>query len=281
MISLTPDEINQVLLQIETQKLSSNLGFFSKPFRRNLNGVDYIIKLYIPLRDKKFNNYLLQQHHDYILALLATGIKVPDTLIFTREVKNREQLVIIQHAFQENELLRTLMQESNESEVYENLTLIFNDTLLYWKNKKPGVDIGFHPTLRNYSKHQGSLYYFDTFPPMLMSQKKLNRLIIRMSPFGGFIKKLVPQKAINRVSNEYYHLDKMFTGIVGSTCRLRPEWADQILAFSIQFIQQSQQITETEKQNILNLLSQPPKLSGLWVFIRKISGNTGQPNIKK
>lgn len=280
MISLSTNEIDDLLANIENQKLSSNLGFFSKPFRIRQNDKEYIVKLYVPIKDKIFTAFILQNHADYIDALRNTGIKVPETLILTRPHKNKHQLIIIQEAFKDEELLRTLVQAASTEKVLEYLQLIFDDTLLYWKNKTPKLDIGFHPTLRNYSLANGSLFYFDTFPPMLMPQKQLNKLIIRMSPFGAWIKQLVPQKAINKVSNEYYFIVKMFTGIVGSTCRLRPNDAKHILAYSISYIQQAKVLTHQEKQDILNMLQQPPRLSGLWLFIRKISGNTGQPNIK-
>ena len=140
--------------------------------------------------------------------------------------------------------------------------------------------IGFHPTLRNYALRDGSLFYFDTFPPMLMNQRELNRIILRMSPYGSLFKIFFPLTWINLVSNEYYNFDKMFTSIAGSCCRLRPENANAILAFSIEFIN-STSCTIAEKQKITRMLKSPPDLPALWIFIRRLSGNVGKPNIKK
>jgi hypothetical protein len=84
---------------------------------------------------------------------------------------------------------------------------------------------------------------------------------------------------INRVSNEYYYLPKMFIGIVGSCCRLRPELADEILAFSKAFASESEVIAKAEREAIAELLKTPPHLSKLWRTWRRLSGNIGKPNV--
>ena len=100
-----------------------------------------------------------------------------------------------------------------------------------------------------------------------------------MSPFGGVIKSFIPLFLINKVSDEYYHLNRMFTGVVGSYCRLRPADAPYILSFSREYVTTADSLSESEKKNILKLLMNPPKLSAIWILIRKLSGNTGNPNI--
>ncbi len=85
---------------------------------------------------------------------------------------------------------------------------------------------------------------------------------------------------INIVTDEYYCFDKMFTGITGSCCRLRPEYANAILKFSTDYINNSACPPEL-KQKITRILTTPPELPGIWTFFRKLSGNVGKPNIRK
>ena len=275
----TEDEMTSLLLNIDSEKISSNLGFFSKPFRINYRGKELIVKLYFPVRNFSIVSSIIDNHKKYIDEMRLIGIKIPETIILTRKFKKKYQLVIIQEPFSNDNLLRNRILVAKSGELLNLCKLIFDDTLKFWKNRKDSVNIGFHPTLRNYSLHKEDLYYFDTFPPMLMNQKELNRIILRMSPFGGWLRKILPNSLINRVSDEYYHLDKMFTGIVGSCCRLRPDDAGNILAFSKDYVNNSSLLTPTEKKYITRLLLKPPKLSGIWIFIRLISGNTGKPNI--
>jgi len=84
---------------------------------------------------------------------------------------------------------------------------------------------------------------------------------------------------INKVTDEYYHLDKMFTGIPGSCCRLRPDDAGKILQFSRDYVKSSAGLSAPEKESILALLNKPPQLPRIWILIRKLSGNVGKPNI--
>jgi hypothetical protein len=85
---------------------------------------------------------------------------------------------------------------------------------------------------------------------------------------------------LNRVSDEYYNLDKMFSGIVGSFCRLRPADADMILGYSRTFVKDSNDLSSEQKETITRAIINAPRLSGTWLFIRRISGNKGRPNIR-
>lgn len=164
-------------------------------------------------------------------------------------------------------------------DLYRYLTLVYDEIIAYWNKKPFSLDFGFHPTLRNYSIRNNSLYYFDTFPPMNMSQLALNKLILQMAPVRDWIKSFIPSKAINRVSNEYYYFDKMFLGIVGSSVRLRPEFGQQILDFTENYLSDAKLSPEVKKE-LLAQVTAPPKLSFLWRFVRKLTGNIGQPNVK-
>jgi len=237
-----------------------------------------MIKKYLPVKDLALINAIITNHNEYIRELKATGIKVPDTLIEVQKDKKGYQIIIIQEAFRKDELFRDKVEKAGDTDIISLCSLILDETIRFISNRKDPAGIGFHPTLRNYALHEGELWYFDTFPPMLMRQNELNKVIIRMSPFGRIIKPLIPVKFINLVSNEYYNFEKMFTGIVGSLCRLRPELSSAVLAFSKEYITNSR-CSFQEKNNILKKLESPPHLPGIWTFFRRLSGNEGKPNI--
>ncbi len=280
MISFTPDQINEILLTTADNNPCSDKGYFSKPFRVVYHQQNLIVKTFLPISNKKAINFILQNHQDYVNELQGIGIQLPDTFISTIAHENKLQLIIIQQAFKDEELIRDIMTTAPLPEILQLCDLLFADTLKFFYGKNPKTDIGFHPTLRNYAFHQGQLFYFDTFPPMLMNQKQMNRLIITMSPYGKWLKRFIPQSVINRVSNEYFFINKMFIGIVGSCCRLRPELAVDILAYSKAYVTNAAMLPEADKNDILSLLNKPPNLSKLWTTFRKLSGNVGKPNVE-
>ena len=275
----TKDEIDALISGLDLKEKVSDLGFFSRPFRIYRGEEAFFIKLYIPVKDYRLVTYIINNHDDYIKKLKAAGVRIPDTSIISRQTGDSHQIIIIQDSFSDGELLRNCIIKADQEELKDLLTKVFDEVLQFLNRKDKETDIGFHPTLRNYALHQGDLWYFDTFPPMLMKQRDLNRLILKMSPYGGLLKKIIPLRFINRVTDEYYRSDKMFTGIVGSCCRLRPDDADKILTFSREYVNQYFSLTEEDKKRIFRLLKQPPRLSKIWILIRKLSGNTGKPNI--
>ena len=279
MTSFTKEEADDLLSGIESEKLSSDLGYFSKPFRAYRRDKAFIIKLYLPVKNSSLVASIISNHGQYISELRSSGLRIPETFIFCRPKGKKHQIVIIQDSFRDDELLRNRVSEAGMDELKRLCYLVFDDISKFWRSRKKSVEIGFHPTLRNYALHEGDLHYFDTFPPMLMNQRDLNALVLTMSPYGGPIRKLVPPGLINKVTDEYYHLDKMFTGITGSCCRLRPGDAGKILQFSRDYVIRSAALTEQEKESILVLLKKPPELPRIWILIRKLSGNVGKPNI--
>jgi len=231
------------------------------------------------VKNERLVTYIINNHDEYIKKLKTAGIRIPETSIISRHTGNNHQIIIIQDSFRDGELLRNCIIKADQEELKDLLTKVFSEIVQFLNRKDRETDIGFHPTLRNYALHKGDLWYFDTFPPMLMKQRDLNRLILRMSPHGGLLKKIIPLRFINKVTDEYYNLDKMFIGIVGSCCRLRPDDADKILTFSREYVNHSDLLSAEDKESILQLLKKPPRLSKIWILIRKLSGNTGRPNI--
>jgi hypothetical protein len=280
MLAISQSESDLILSEAASSIADSDLGYFSKPFRISFRDAELMLKKYSPVRNPDIISAILQNHDSYISALSRIGIKVPDTIIRSVKIKGKYQIFILQEAFRKDELLRTMFEISPEQELTNLCKLIYDDVLKFLNYPKESMDIGFHPTLRNYALHNGTLYFFDTFPPMLMNQRELNRIIIKMSPYGSYFKIFIPAASINMVTNEYYNFEKMFTGITGSCCRLRPEKAENILRFSTDYINNSS-CTPAVKQKITRILATPPELPGLWTFFRKLSGNVGKPNIKK
>jgi len=279
MLEITQSDLDIILSVAEKRGADSDLGFFSKPYRIDYKDKQLIVKKYLPVSDAEFVSGIVENHDRYIRELSNIGIKVQDTKITTHKVNGKIQIIIIQEAFQKTEVLRSLVETSSGPELLKLCRLIFDDAIKYLKNRKESMKIGFHPTLRNYALHDDSLCYFDTFPPMLMGQEELNKIILRMSPFGVFIKRLIPLTLINMVSDEYYYFDKMFKGITGSCCRLRPESADAILIFAIDYIN-SAPCSQSDKNKITAILQSPPDLPAVWTIIRWLSGNVGKPNIR-
>ena len=280
MTSFTQDEIDKILSDAVLKKKSSDLGYFSRPFRIEYANKKFVVKLYLPVKKQELVSSIVKNHNDYITELKYTGLRIPETIINSKKAGKNHQIIIIQESFSDDELLRNCIMKASLTELTGLCSLVFTDILMFWRKKKNSLEIGFHPTLRNYALHQGKLYFFDTFPPMLMSQQRLNRLIIRMSPYGGLIKNFIHPRLMKRVTDEYYNLDKMFIGVVGSCCRLRPADASKILTFSSIYVTESELLTEPEKATIIKHLTKPPQLSKIWILIRKLSGNIGSPNIQ-
>jgi len=280
MLAISQSDTELILSDALSGAADSNLGYFSKPFRISFRDNELILKKYFPIQDYKIVSEIIQNHDNYVSALGRIGIRLPDTIIRTVRIRTKYQIIILQEAFNRDDLLRTRFETAPEQDLLKICKLIYDDVVRFINYPKEKMNIGFHPTLRNYAIQNDTLFFFDTFPPMLMSQKELNRVIIRMSPHGSYLKNLVHPSWVNIVTNEYYNFEKMFTGITGSCCRLRPEHAESILKFSTDYINDSNCAVAT-KQKITRILTAPPELPWLWTFFRRLTGNVGKPNIRR
>ncbi len=278
MQHLSESDIEEILSSIRSRTKDSNLGFFSKPFLVDYHGESLVVKQYLPIKDPQILNFILENHSLYIQRLKEMGVLIPSTRMVQIPAGTKTQIIIIQEAFKSDELLRNKIQSAGESELMTLCSKAYDQVILYGLMQGSRGDIGYHPSLRNLAYRADKTYYYDTFPPMAMEQQRLNDLIITMAPFGRMLKPLINPKWINRVSDEYYYFDKMYEGVVGSCCRLRPELASLILEFSKDYLGESQ-IDPFVKQAAQKLLQKPPRLSGLWTGIRSLSGNEGKPNI--
>jgi len=276
---LTQQDIFQIFKLIEHEQESSKLGFFSKPFRIRYQEDPFIIKAYLPKRNMELLRQIAAHHERYVLRMRELEINIPETRIVMRPIGSSTQLLMVQEAFEPEELIRNQMETAEAERYLTLIRLLLDDTLRFWKNKKGDAKVGFHPTSRNYALRQGELYYFDTFPPMRTDQRSLNKLIVQMAPNFPWLKPFIPLQLINMVSDEYYRLDKMLIGIVGSACRLRPELKESVMRFATDYLHGSEQISSQERQFVLEQLAAPPKLPGIWVMVRKMTGNVGKPNV--
>ena len=263
--------------QLDKKEECSELGFFSKPYKVKIDGVEVIFKRYHPT--SKNISDIIALHDQYIESLRRMAINVPSTRMIAKTIGSKQELIICQKAFQEDELLRTNFSKKSFEDLCQYLTLLFDEMINFWNKNHSTDKMGFHPTLRNYAIRANKLYYFDTFPPMNMSQTNLNKLILQMAPIPDWVKVLVPIKSMNRVSNEYYFFDKMFLGVLGSSIRLRPELGHEILAFTKIYLSTCDLSAEMKNQ-LLEKVKLPPKLPFVWRLIRKLTGNIGQPNAR-
>ena len=275
------DHIRQLLEgEAFRQKSFSGLGFFSKPVRISVEEEDdFVVKVYRAVKEQTRGIDLLIQHDDYVARLQEMGLRVPETEMKLIPTDKVWVPVIVQAAFADRDLLRNRMIEASEAEYLHYLKAMMLEVKKYQRYvEQDSAPIGFHPTSRNYAWQNGTLWFFDSFPPMSMDQQSLNRLILDFAPVKLPLGGLIPTSVVNRVSDEYYQLDKMILGIVGSACRLRPEYVDAVLAWAQDYAQSS--LDGPLQEAVLAGTSAAPKLSSLWTNLRKILGKEGKPNVE-
>jgi len=167
-----PDlEIKNILEECTPGNIESNLGYFSKIFRIPFEGREIIVKRYHPI--KYGASYILDKHNDYIKSLLEIGIKMPDTQMFITRKKNKTELIVLQEPYRKEELFRDIIQHASLEKLFDLCKMIFDDTLKFWKKMPEYVPIGFHPTLQNCAIRDRTFYFFYSFSPLNMNQKKI------------------------------------------------------------------------------------------------------------
>jgi hypothetical protein len=258
-----------------------NLGFFSRPYK-SLKGPykGQIIKIYKKQNLETCRSFIIL-HQDYVSTLRSIGIKIPETNIQICSDGKSFRLVIIQEPFSESELVRGIIQNGDLEQIRISLEGILKDSILFLEHIKTKslVNLGFHPTLRNYAIRENQFYYFDTFPPMNLPEKKLRKFILSFAPYyvpAYFYPLLIP--LMHRVTGEYYDPVKMLRGPIGSTCRLRPEYTEEILEFARSYFRANLGDPEQMVQ-LTNELARPPRLSKIWLTLRRLLGKEGQPNV--
>ena len=252
------DEIRAIIRNPNLFDKSSNfnVGFFSRPFLIDqgiLRGK--VIKTYRPVNDYEYCKRVQELHDIYVIDLREAGILVPETILEIVEIESRYHLAIIQEAFTTQELVRDVMKVCDVETYLDLAEGVLREAISFSNYMMDNsIQLGFHPTLRNYAFRMGKYYYFDTFPPMSnLSERELQRLIVDFAPYN-------------------------FPEFVKKACRLRPEFADRVLIRS-KSVLENVEIDETIKAETLEIIKNPPKLSPLWTSLRRLLGKEGNPNV--
>ncbi len=278
--TLNKELIRLILDQKQAEPLSK-LGFFSKPtVITDGPFAGKVLKVYRSSTSQEKTQQLLADHRLYIEQLQNLGVSIPQTEMHIAQSGSRLTPLILQERFEPETLVRHQLENADNIESYLSVVgALLNATVAFILAKsEKKLAIGLHPTTRNYAYRNSQLVYFDTFPPMAGLQREVNKYILGYSPIPNALIALLPNSLLNIVSDEYYDDSKMISGIVGSSCRLRPQDRHLILDHSRELIKQSQ-LTTSCKTKILETLSQPPRLPAIWTFVRRILGKPGAPNI--
>lgn len=276
-------ELTEYITWAKTQQPFSKLGFFSQPVLATHGPLaNKMLKVYPPFKKEQEALTLQDNHHQYIQLLRDTGRHLPETIMEIVKTGNCYTPLVIQRSFEKQELLRGIMESCTSHNAYLSfLRLILEDTLNYlsYLAKQNSSTLGFHPTLRNYAFHNQTLYYFDTFPPMNMGQAELNQWVRATLPQKSLraLSRVFPV-ILNKVTHEYYDSTAMVTGIIGSACRLKPEWADVSLKWAKNYLMNHEN-SALPIEPILEKLQTNPRLSLGWTTIRKLTKNIGKPNV--
>ena len=131
-LQLTQEDIPHIFKLIGGHGTASKLGFFSSPFKVNFKGKELIIKTYLPSNDSAFLRALADHHDRYVAKMLQLGIKIPETKIVMRPLGKKIQLVLVQEAFEEKELIRYQMENAAPQAYWPLVKLLLDDAIKFW-----------------------------------------------------------------------------------------------------------------------------------------------------
>lgn len=258
----------------------SKLGYFCAPFRPPSGPLrDRVIKVYRSLPKPGVLERLAACHTDYVAALHAAKVPLPETEFQLVDMQGVAVPVIVQEALDPACLMRPMMQQARVPETLEMMEAAGQVIARFWHWAEGAEDrIGFHPSIRNFAIVDGEAVFFDTFPPLIhYSRDEMGTLLLQFSE-KRLMRLVGPllQAKVTGIQDEWYDPAETLVGLVGSACRLRPEAAADYLAWGRDFVKREMQPWETAA---LAGLSAPPKLPGYWTGFRKILGLQGAPNV--
>ena len=258
----------------------SKLGYFCAPFRPTSGPLaDKVIKVYRGLSDVAALERLRQCHDDYVQAMYASGVGLPETEFFLLDIEGSRIPVIVQEALPADSMMRPLMMSRPLDETLVMMEAAGEVIATFW-HWAQGVEtrIGFHPSIRNFAYVDGRAVFFDTFPPLIhYSRDEMGKMLLTYSDkrlmrwVGPFL-----QKKVTGIQDEWYSPPETLVGLVGSACRLRPDDAEAYLAWGRDFAERRMQ---PWLQEALDGMQEPPRLPGYWTGFRKILGLQGEPNV--
>lgn len=258
----------------------SRLGYFTAPFRPASGPLaDKVVKVYRGAGSEAATRRLGECHADYVAALLAAGVPMPETEYHLVDLNGEPTPVVVQQAIDARCLMRPLMQSSSLEETLAMMEAAGQVIARFW-HWSTGFDgrIGFHPSIRNFAIVEGEAVFFDTFPPLIhYSREEMGRMLLQFSEkrlmrlVGPFV-----QKKVTGIQDEWYSPAETLVGMVGSACRLRPDDAEAYLAWGRDFVVREMAPWAEEA---LPGMQDAPKLPGYWTGFRKVLGLQGEPNV--
>jgi hypothetical protein len=260
----------------------SKLGYFCAPFRPQAGPFqDKVIKVYRGLTDLAALERLKACHDDYVSAMHASGVGLPETEFHLLDLDGRCIPVIVQQALPDDSMMRPLMIASSLAQTLEMMEAAGQVITRFWHwAEDSDTRIGFHPSIRNFAYVDGRAVFFDTFPPLIhYSRDEMGKMLLTFSDkrlmriIGPFLR-----ARVTGIQDEWYSPPETLVGLVGSACRLRPADANAYLEWGREFARRDMQPWAEEA---LKGLQEPPRLPGYWTGFRKILGLQGEPNINQ
>ncbi|ETX13121.1 hypothetical protein OCH239_13150 [Roseivivax halodurans JCM 10272] len=259
----------------------SRLGYFCAPFRPAQGPYsDRVIKVYRGLKDDTALDRLAAAHDAYVTALAAAGVPLPQTVFHLIEQADGTRVpVIVQEALPDDSLMRPRMQTAGRQETLAMMEAAGQVIADFW-HAVDGTDdrIGFHPSIRNFAIVDGRAVFFDTFPPLIhYTREEMGRVLLQFSD-KTLMRMVGPlmQRRVTGIQDEWYSPPATLVGLVGSACRLRPEYAEDYLDWARGFARRRM---EPWTEEALAGLQKPPRLPGYWTGFRRILGLQGEPNV--
>jgi len=258
----------------------SRLGYFCAPFRPTEGPfADRVIKVYRGLDDESALAQLQRCHDDYVAALQAGGVPMPETAFHLLKLEGGTVPVVVQEALPVDSLMRPLMQTAPRDETLDMMEAAGGVIAQFWLWARTQEDrIGFHPSIRNFAIRDGEAVFFDTFPPLIhYTRTEMGRMLLTFSD-NRIMRLIGPlmQSRVVGIQDEWYSPSETLVGLVGSACRLRPEHANDYLDWGRDFVSRKMAPWAEEA---LKGLEAPPRLPGYWTGFRKLLGLQGEPNV--
>ena len=263
-------------------KAISKLGYFCTPFQPPSGPFsDRVIKVYRGAADAAALEKLARAHDDYVAALKACAVPLPQTEFHLVDLDGNggKTPVIVQEALPLDSLMRPRMRRDSKEETLRMMQAAGEVIATFWtKAEAIEARIGFHPSIRNFAIRDGQAIFFDTFPPLIhYSREEMGKLLLQFSEkrlmrlIGPFL-----QSKVTGIQDEWYSPPETLVGLVGSACRLRPEFADAYLDWGRTFARSHM---APWADTAIDGLDGPPQLPGYWTGFRKLLGLQGEPNV--
>lgn len=256
----------------------SRLGYFTKPFRVAEGPLaGHVVKCYRAPGSDRVLSQLAKSHAAYVLLLREAGVTVPETEFHIHNAAP----VVLQQGLPDEAMMRARMVAGTLEDALADMSAAGTVIARFWRHVDGhAMRIGFHPSIRNFAIVEGDAVFFDTFPPLIgYSRDDMGRLLLTFSE-SRLMRSIGPliQSRVTAIQDEWYAPAETLVGLVGSACRLRPDDADQFLAWGRDFARAEM---GRWADDALAGLHNPPELSGLWTGLRRAMGLVGAPNVAR